>query len=218
MYFFKNNQKDFFKTACELEDLYDNDKNYIDDSNLIEIAESIKRIVKMHHPYSNIQNLPWLCNKFNEMHQNILENQAKPIKQEIENDLDHMLKELNSDDLNQEFEAKFKDRFEELKDKLAGCREISAIPGIRNENEILINRCMDEIEEFKQKLAEKQTPEEVTQPVEPKITKKNLNLKNISSKTRITIEKEEDIDNFIEELRKKLKDELEEDTIINLRI
>ncbi len=218
MDFFKSNQKNFFKTACELEDLYDNDKNYINDSNLIETAENIKRIVKMHHPYSNIQKLPDLCNKFNKMHQIILENQAGPITQEINDDLGHILEELNSDELKQEFESKFTARFEELSNKLTNCIEISAIPGIQNENEILMNRCMDEIEVFNQKLVEKQTGNDVNSPAGPKIIKKNLTIKSISSKPRITIEKEEDIDNFIEELRKKLKNELGKDTVINLKI
>lgn len=215
--FFKN-QKNFFKTACELEDLYNKDKNYIEDPNLIETAENLKKIIIMPNPYSNIPKLPELCSKFIEMHQAILENKARPIKQEIGDDLGHILEELDSSELKQEFESKFTARFEELNNKLINCREISAIPGIQNENEILMTRCMDEIEAFNKKLAEIQTPEDVNVPAGPKIIKKNLTIKSISSKPRITIKKEEDIDNFLEELRKKLKDELGEDTVINLKI
>ncbi len=212
--FFNGNQKDIFKNACELEDLFCKNKNYMDDPELIETAESIKAILDMPNPYSNIYKLPGLSNTFKTLNQAILEKQAEPIKQEVESDLSQILEELTSEELKQKFEAKFTDCFDELKDKLANCKEISAIPGIQRESEILRERCIDEVGKFNKHSIEPNPHKKDDKT--PKI--KKISFRTISSKARITIKKEEDIEEFLESLRKKLKAELEEDTEINLII
>ena len=76
-----------------------------------------------------------------------------------------------------------------------------------------MERCIDEVERFKKPSVGPNHPKD--NPT-PKI--KKISFRNISSKTRIKIKKEEDIDEFLESLRKKLKEELGEDTEINLII
>ncbi len=214
--FFSGAQKDIFKKACKVEDLYEKNKTYyMNDFELIETAENIKKIIEMSSPFSNIHKLPELSNNFKILNQNILEKQAKPTKKDIEADLNQVLDELDGKELKEKFETKFANDFNKLMDKLNNCKELSAIPGIRKESDILRESCLDEIEKFRHN----RTISDVNNNITPiKITKKNLNLRNISSKTRITIEKEEDINKFLESLRKDLKDELRENTIITLII
>ena len=47
-------------------------------------------------------------------------------------------------------EFDIKKRFDELNNKLNNCKEISAIPGIHKESEILMNKFIGEIEIFNQ--------------------------------------------------------------------
>jgi len=212
--FFEGKQKDIFKKACEVYDLYKNNENYIDNSELEEIASQIKHITGMPSPFSHIHELPELYDHFETLHQIILEIESEPIKKDIDADLSHVLKEIDSDQLKDKFEEKFKKRFQELENKLEASQKISDIKGIRDESNNRVDKCLSKIEEFKQKIKAPET--ETGSEIIPK-KKKNLDIKNISPH-RLVIEKEEDIDKFLESLRKKLKRELDEDTIINLRI
>lgn len=212
--FFNGPQKEIFKKACKVEDLYSNNKNYVDDPDLAKTAEGIEEIINMPNPFSNIHRLPELSDRFNTQYESILENEKKPVKGYLEDDLEHVLGKLGSDKLKDKFESGFKGEFSELEDKLASSKNISTIRGIQDESCNLMNKCTKKIKEFKPPTVEPANP---SQGPTNQVTEKTLDLKNIS-KNRITIEKEEDIDEFLELLREKLKEELKENTIINLRI
>ena len=55
----------------------------------------MKILLKLPNPYSHIHKLPELSNKFEYLHQAILEKETKPIKQDIDDNLNHVLDELN---------------------------------------------------------------------------------------------------------------------------
>ena len=60
-------------------------------------------------------------------------------------------------------------------------------------------------------------PKPVTPPVQPKPKKrKNVSISNVAGARTYTLETEADIDKFAEELKRKLKAQLEDDTIIIL--
>lgn len=214
--FFKSNQKDIFRNACAVLDIYQENKNYIDQDELLENARNIQQIIEMSHPFSHIHKLPEMCNNFNKLHQAILEKEAEPIREAIEDDLGHVLEELDSAELKEKFEDYIRERFQELENKLNHSQKISDIRGIRDESDLLHNRCIDKINTFKDELVE--PDDDKSKGISPKtIKKKHLKLRDISKK-RIIIKKEEDIDEFLESLRKKLKEEFKEGTEINLRV
>lgn len=216
--FFNGTQKDIFRRAYEVTDLYNDNKNYIDNEELMEMAKNIKRIIEMPYPFSHIHELPELYDKFNNLHQAILEKEEEPIRKGLEEDLKHVLEELDSQELENKFGAIIQNRFHELENKLNNSQKISDIHGIQNESYHLVNRCNREINAFKEEIAEDihKDKGKGTNSFKPTPKKKNINIRNIS-KTRI-IKNEDDIDEFLESLKAKLKEELEEDTIINLRI
>ena len=126
-------------------DVFDKNKNYIDNSELIDIAESIKNIIANPQPFSHIHELPELSNQFNSINQDILEKEAEPIKLYIADDLNEVLVKLTTNELKENFENKITNRFNELRDKLAKSKELSAIRGIRDESDILMNKYINEI-------------------------------------------------------------------------
>lgn len=214
--FFNGNQVDIFKSACELEDLYQKNKNFMDDPELVDKADEISSIIKMPNPYSEIYRLPDLSKKFEERHLTILDDERKPIEEDITIDLDHTINELNSELLEEKFKVRFEDRFKELKIKLANSQEISVIRGISDESNLLMNRCIGEVDEY-----EKSTrPTEPGTPEKPirKPKKKNIDLRDIPTKKKITIKNKEDINKFLEILGNRLEEELGEDITIILRI
>lgn len=215
--FFEGAQKNIFKKACEVTDLYHANKNYINNKELMERADRIEEIIMMSYPFSSIHQLPELYDNFNRFHQEILNKEAEPIRNGIKEDLNHVLEELDSDEIKHEFEETFQNRFLELENKLNNSQRISDIRGIHDESYFLSSKCIGEINGFKEKMVKNNGDIEKGHEREPKPKQKELSIRNIS-KSRITIKKEEDIDEFLESLREKLKAELEEDTIINLKI
>ena len=219
--FFKGKQKDYFKMACEVTDLYNENKNYIDNQELSDIANQIAMIINMPRPFSDIQKLPLLIDNFDSLHKAILENESEPIRKDIESDLSQILNELDTNEVKEEFEEQFKNNFHEIETKLMESQKISEIRGKRDESYFLSKKCREKIKQFKQNIPPKNDDTETIENEtfdEPVIVEKDLELRNISSKTNITIKKEDDIDNFLESLRKKLKEELDDNTVINLRI
>lgn len=216
--FFEGTQKDIFKKACEATDLYNKNKNFIKDAELKKIDAQIRNIIEMPSPFSHIHELPELFDNFDNLHQTILENESEPIKQSINTDLRHVLEELDSDELKEEFEDTFKQRFHELEDKLINSQEISVIKGIREESNNLVIGCLSEVDKFQEETGNE--GEEVTghTTLKPKKKKKYLNIKTISHTTRLSIKNEDDIDYFVENLRKELKKELKDIDEIDLSI
>ncbi len=216
--FFEGTQKDIFKNACENIDLYNKNKNFIKDAELKKIDGEIRNIIEMPSPFSHIHELPELYDEFDSLHQTILENESEPIKHSIKTDLNHILEELDTEELKEEFEEKFKQRFRELEDKLINSQEISVIKGIREESTNLVMGCLSEVDQFREEIGN--DGGEVSGPTTPKPKKKKkyLNIKNISHTNRLSIKNEEDIDYFVENLRKELKKELEYNDEIDLSI
>lgn len=212
--FFDGTQKDIFKRACEVLDLYDENKNYINDTKLEEITEQIEQIIVMPYPFSHIYKLPEFYEDFYSLHNEILENHSKPIKDGIEDDLNHLLDELDTEELKNKFEEEFKNRFQELENKLEESEKLSDIRGTLDQSNNLVEKCSYEIDRFKEEF--KIPGSDIGTRLKTR-KKKNLDIRKISPH-RVVIGKEEDIDQYLESLRKKLKEELDDDTIINLRV
>ena len=132
------------------------------------------------------------------------------------------------------FRDKFINTFAELKQKLDTSHEIAAVKNIRLESDTLKLRCMDEITEYEEAHHPKpvqpvppetpptggghtEPPKPVTPPVQPKPKKrKNVSISNVAGARTYSIENEQDIDKFLAEMKKKLLNELDENTIITL--
>ena len=99
----KVHKRVFLNTGCEMIDLFDKDKNFIEDSILIRIADEIENIIQMHYPYSHIQKLPELADKFKILHQRILDEEKESIMQDISDNLIEVKDELNSLKLEDKF-------------------------------------------------------------------------------------------------------------------
>ena len=216
--FFEGPQKDIFKKACEATDLYNKNKNFIKDAELKKIDGQLRNIIEMPSPFSHIHELPELFDNFDNLHKTILENESEPIKQSINTDLRHVLEEIDSDELKEEFEETFKQRFRELQDKLINSQEISVIKGIREESNNLVNECLSEVAEFEPEPPKGNGQGTVKIAPKPKKKKKYLDIKNISHTNRLSIKNEDDIDYFVENLRIELKKELEDNDEIDLSI
>ena len=130
------------------------------------------------------------------------------------------------------FRNKFINAFAELKQKLDNSHEIAAVKNIKLESDTLKLRCMDEITEYEEghrpKPVQPVTPptgsghtEEPQKPVKPSVQpkpkkRKNVSISSVAGARTYSIENEQDIDKFLAEMKKKLLNELDENTIITL--
>jgi hypothetical protein len=129
------------------------------------------------------------------------------------------------------FRTKFATRFEELKKKLDSSHEIAAVKNIRLESDTLKLRCLDEIADYEAShqpapaeppmptpASEGQNP--VAPTVQPPVARtkkrKNISISNVAGARTYSIENEQDIDRFLSQMKQKLMNELDEDTIITL--
>lgn len=227
MSFFAGEQKGIFAKAWKYIDIFNNSKTYVVDKELIEVVDKIKVIVSKPSPYAEIHKLPALLDEFGVKHVALIDKEAEPIKEDMESD---KLKVVEALDSKREYAVKFKDRFlnlfNELNNKLDTSNEVAAVKNIRYESDALKTRCLNEIAEYEKKLLEeeqrrqKEQSKETggTEVITPVVIKaeKNISLKQITSGKTVTIEKEEDIDEFLKTLKTKLVRELEKDTVIKL--
>lgn len=219
--FFKN-QKDQFDKAVHKLDIYEKNKTYVVDRDTIKIVEEIQGIVKSKQPYSEIHRLPNLIEEFIDKFGQLLEIECKPVRSVIESDSKRVLDELELYDFREELRSKFKARFDNLLDRLDSANNFYEAIAMKEESDRLKIRCFDEIEKEKEK--RKPKPEEKTPEVfhddKPEVgykvkTVKNISIANILHGAKV-IETDNDIEEVVGEIRKRLKEQLNEDTKLKL--
>lgn len=227
--FFEGEQKIIFAKAWKYIDIFENSKTYVVDKELIDMVESIKSIATKSTPYSDIYKLPSLLKQFADLHTSLLEKEAEPIRAEVKIDQTQVMDILNQKDFADKFKDQFVQRFEELKEKLEHSNEVASVKNIRHESDALKMRCLNEITEHEKALAELYKQKQLIIDTQHKVgekskklfvTKKmkNINLRSISMEKTVILEKEKDIDVFLQSIKARLLKELGdgEDTVINL--
>lgn len=122
---------------------------------------------------------------------------------------------LTDEGLKSRFAEKFNAMFDSLKNKLSSEKNIAIINGITTESENLKENFINEIDNSIIIISD---PPVDDPPVSPDITEKDIDIKKIALSTKVKFESEEKIDEFIEKLKSKLKEELKGVDIINLKL
>lgn len=230
--FFKGDQKKIFEDAVKNLMLFGNSKTFVSDQELLKVVDDISAIVNDRNPFGKIQKLPELNQKFGTLHVGLLEKEAEIMEPLVHDDFLKVKEVLDSKPFAEVLRQKINQRFEEIFDKLKRSNDIAAIKNIKLESDTLKIKCLDEIDEYERNHQPEPTPVQPvspvipggqkpgTPPVEPAVVKtkrrKNISITNVAGARTYSIENEQDIDKFLSEMKKKLMDELEEDTIITL--
>ena len=234
--FFHGEQKKIFERALQQIRMFENSKTYVRDQEIIDNVAQMEAIVTNRKPFGQIQELPELSTQFVEQYGSLLNQEADEMRPIVDDDLKKVLNTLDEKEFAAVFRNKFIKAYEDLKDKLDGSSEIAAVKNIRLESDTLKLRCLDEITDYEMKHQPQPEPEPsvtpvtpvgsgedtkpakpVTPPVQPKPKKrKNVSISNVAGARTYSIENEQDIDKFLTEMKKKLLQELEENTIITL--
>jgi hypothetical protein len=233
--FFGGEQKTIFEHALDMLAIYDDSKTYIADVDLESIASQIRSIVMKAEPYKDIPKLPELREQFMESYMKVLQVQEAPVYAAIDEARSRTLEVLNGKPYVAEKHELYLAMFAEIHEESSHCNNVSRLRSYADRAEVLKLRLLNEMdqldaelakrraeeEERKRKEAEQQgeTPPVTAAPIvpQPKIKKKkNISIKSVALTSSWRIEYEEDIDKVLETLRKNLKAQLEEDTIVNV--
>jgi hypothetical protein len=222
--FFDSNQKEFFDKAVHKIDIYNSNKTYVLDKEVIDLVEQMQKIVGSREPYSDIYKLPSLIDQFVGRFTELLEEECKPVRQIIGSDYNKVLEELNKYEFKPVLFDRFKERFDDLLYRLDHANNFYEAIAMKEESDRLKLRCFDEIAGEIAKRKPVEPPiipgEPGKQPIvndPPRRYKKtvNISIANILRGAK-NIESEADIENVVNEIRNRLRSELKGDIIIKL--
>lgn len=210
--FFKSSQKNIFSESLDIDEIYEDNKTFIDDSELINIAEDIKKILIMPSPYSQIKNLPELNNSFTEKFNILLEKEREDVLNHIDSQFNLAMEGLVTKELKDKFENKFKNDFDSLRNKVSLKKNISVVKSLKNEADALVEKCYNLIENY--------VPEKPqTTPTGPKPKKvRMVSIKSLASKDNVSINNEDDVDQFLKIIGDRIKSQLNDETILKLKL
>lgn len=226
-------QKDKFKHACRTLAIFERSKNYISDQDIIEYANQIKKIASVTKPYGHIPKMEEYDNLLGKAIVELLEKDAERIRPDVYSDQMIVMEAVEADrPYADRIKKEITEKFSELISKLEYAGDIAALNGIPAESNALLTNFINKInneEEFYQKSVQPQIPSETesgneggkgTSPapvMKPKtIRTVPITMRTLTENRSFTMRSKEDIDKFIEEIRRKLYDKLGEDTVIKL--
>jgi hypothetical protein len=225
--FFRGEQKVIFEKALQYIRIFTDSKTYIREQDITDNVEQMVNIVNSRSPFSQIQKLPGMCEKFVSQYGALLTKEAEEMKPIVEDDYKKVIDILETKPFADVFRTKFDARFNELKNKLTASKEITAVKNVRLESDALKLRCLDEIADYEasHQPASEETPaptpsleggSPAASPAAIQKKRKNVSISSVAGARTYSIENEQDIDAFLAEFKQKLMKELEEDTIITL--
>ena len=137
--------EEFFDKAVHKINIYNSNKTYVLDKEVIDLVGQMQRIVGSKEPYSDIHKLPSLIDRFVVRFTELLEVECKPVRQVIERDYDKVIEELNKYEFKAALFDRFKSRFDDLLERLDHANNFYEAIAMKEESDRLKLRCFDDI-------------------------------------------------------------------------
>ncbi|WP_368243905.1 BREX system P-loop protein BrxC [Clostridium tertium] len=234
----KGEQRIIFDNALEKINNYEENKEYIVNDEINNIIEEIKSILRMKEPYSKIPTIPLLIEKYNNEILSLLEKQSIPVLDFIRTCKNEVMETLNSYDFNNNFGTEINEEFNSLisrTEKASNFAVLSSMSDLADKLKLKwIKKIVEEDEKQKRikvnvgggsntnpnyPISQPGDDDGGDKPIinEPPVSikTKTLSMRELVKGQKV-IKNTSDIEDVIENLRKKLTEELEKDTIINL--
>ena len=218
---------------------YDENKEYIVNDEIKEIVEEIKTILRMKEPYSKIPTIPLLIEKYNNKILSLLEEESIPVLGFIQTCKKEVIETLETYDFKNKFFNVINEEFNNLTTRTEKANSFAVLSSMSDLSEKLKLKWIKEIvtEDERQKRLKAKEIElannikdpsgaiegnetgYIAEPVKPEpevvIKTKTLSMRELVRGQKV-IKNTTDINEVVEALRKKLEEELEQDTIISL--
>ena len=216
--FFNGSQKEQFDKARETIITYENNKDYVDNTQeLKDVVEKIMEILKSEEPYSRIYELPTLRTELIDILVNMYEVKSAPIIEMAKKTIEYIQNELDGAGIKtDEFGKGYIENCKGIIDSLQHSNELKDIYA----QETRLGQMKDSfiIALEKKKYEMSKPKDENISTGEPIIIKTRKIIRTDMLMNRsYEINSKEDIDKYIEELRKKLMKELEENNNLTIK-
>ena len=218
--FFKGEQVEIWGKAKRFIKIFEDSKNYLVNDELELVVKDMEAILKMSSPYNNIKDLPDLNEKALNMYSEILDKELEPVKREIEDAQARVMDELKQNGLEDRFSKKFNNAFVDLMDRAMSSNNVAKLNGFKLEADKLKIKFLNEIAEEVKRRSKVEPPDtgdgDEKPPIKPVKENRNISIKDINPSSSWRIENEEDIEKYLQDLKKRLERELKENTILNI--
>nr|WP_269205839.1 BREX system P-loop protein BrxC [Clostridium botulinum] len=234
----KGEQRVIFDDALDKLNNYEHNKEYIVNDDIKAIIEEIREIIRMSKPYSKIPAIPLLIERYSNKIIELLEEESVPVKGFIEMCRKEVFETLDGYDFKDKFKNNVIEEFNNLYNRVEGASNfaiLSSMPDLAEKVKLKwIKEIVREDETQKRMKAKKieeankreeglgdnetkgNTSSYKVEPIPEVVIKtKTLSMRELV-KGQKTIKNNDDIDEVVENLRRKLREELEKDTIISL--
>lgn len=226
--FFVGDQIEIWNRSLKLMKIYDDSKTFIVNSEIEDVVAAIKAIMVKAKPYSEIRKIPELLEHYINLYSAMLTQMEEPITTAIEEARLRVMQELEGKECSGILSAKITERFAEITKKAETCNNVATMQNIKVEADALKVRLLNEIAVEEAKIMAAKLPstlpgvsesgeKAITTPPIPKAKpQRTVSIKFINSESTWIIETEEDVDRYVEVLKKKLKQSVKEDMILNI--
>lgn len=220
--FFRGEQREIFRRAVDMLNIYEDSKTYIVDEALEDTAARMRAIVGKERPYGDIPKLPELRAKFTAAYMKVLRAESAPVLDGIDQARARVLEVLNTKAYAGEKKERYLSQFAELRDGAERCNNVSTLRGYKDKAEALRIRLLNEMDRLDQARAQAEAAEALgvpapagTAPYQARRTR-NVTIKSVARTASWRLESPEDIDRALAELRRVLTAELAEHDILNV--
>jgi len=195
----RGEQRIIFDTATDILNSFKENKEFIYDCEIEGLVEELHGILRIKEPYNRIPQLPPLIEKYNNKVLELLNKEILPAIEFIKACKDEVIENLKGYDFYNEFEGKINEDFENLTKKTLCSKSFPVILSMYKLGEKLKLRWLNEI---------------IKETGRGNIAKV-LSVRELV-KDEKTIKNHEDVELLLDNLRKRLNEELKEDTTIRL--
>lgn len=217
--FFNGDQKLPFDEALRLMEDYDKSKNFIADPNVDEAATAIREILKNPMPYMHIYKLPELQHRYQTAYNIVLNDEHRKSISRIECERAVVFNDLSSKIYLDEYSQTFNTPFDELLKKADDCQSVADMRSIGDQARSIRQRLQDQMSAMDNELASNNSSTlQGSTPQHNSKRKKKIEFIELINKTSLKFETTDDIDQFLKTLRRKLEDELNAETILEVEL
>lgn len=226
--FFQGEQREIFQRAVDMLNIYEDSKTYIVDDALESTVAQMRAIIGKERPYGDIPKLPELREKYMTAYMKVLQAESAPVLDGIDQAKVRVLEVLNAREYADSKKESYLEQFAELRDGARSCNNISILRSYKDKAEALKIRLLNEIDRMDAQLAQERVRKEaaaaealgVPAPAEPAPYRaprtRNVTIRSVARTSSWRLEKQEDIDKVLEQLRGALTAELAEHDILNV--
>lgn len=212
--FFKN-QRPIFDNALKMLAIYEGNRSYVLDQETIRLVGKIEEITSLQSPYAAIHKLPELIEQFTNRFAELLEDECEPIRASINTDLEITSTDLKNRSFKDKYARKVREDFDALVDRLSHANNIYEAIAMQTESDRMKQRFIQMFIDEEARLAAAAADTGSDVPPPPPHKTKTVSAKVLLCGTN-QISNRQDIDRLLDELRKKLEAQLEDDTTIQI--